>query len=1451
MANTKEYKIVINGIQESIDAVKSLNTQLDSLESRIKSLEGKAVGIKTSGGGSKTSSTSSLSEEEKLERQIAQLDEKRVAYSQELYQNYLAAKDVLKETVNDQKQLAAAERIQADNYSNTMTGIKQKLADLKSVHFTTDISTDEFKNQTTEINALNEKLKQLEAEYGVYSRNVGNYANGVAEGLQKIGIEVNGSIKEFDNVRQALKALKTEMQTLSTKQDMGIISEEEVERLQGLIPVVKQLESSIADAGKPMDSLLDTMQGLIALGSSVEGFAALFGMDEGKIQQTIQKLVALQNILQGIEVIKKQMQTGEGIGGMFAKGNAAIDKFSASLLGVSTNANAAKKGLTQVAAAEATTAVAAKGATVAVKTLSFALKTVGIGVVLTAVAFLVEGLQSLIEWFTKADEATERAKKINEEAAKAYGEAKSKIVSYTDRVKDFNGTKQQEKKLVDELNSQLGKELGTYKTLAEWQKVLIEKGDAYCESMLRQAKAQAALNLVTEAYVNLQKVQASIESGEYHHWYQTVAGDREADARALQEANQKIENAEKEYRKIVNESIKFDKEHSLGDFSPQIDTSKKTGAKLGKTIKDIEADLAKARVDAMKQGLTKTLAQLELERNKRIAEAKKTGKLVNEQIEQINKTYQQKIFDARVQYHANLINEEKKYADEVAKLNEEMYQKEVEISRKRNELKLENDIGNIISKKAVDSATTSDGDILDMDKLNEIYERSLRNLTYDYNFELPPKVLRQYKELEEELNNLYILIEGIDTSTEEGAKKFEEYETKIFDIGNQLRDLGEKYPNIVSEAEKIIGSTLDDSIQTRMAAVEGYYEKVLNFVTEAAEEEINIEKGRLKKELEIERDAEKERHKIAVSSIYDKETDKSNIGGRPRYLLEGYKTVKNNGILGNMSKQEAAKYFESSRKAMDEWLNSLDEKVEKGKISWEEYIQITGATALKGYQKAKTDYEEFLDMYNSLSDEEKSANEKRLQELVTILNETYVKYLEKVRAEQEAHDKQMKLLKEKCDADVEQADRDHQEKLRQATVDYHSQMISEYERAMSAISNKLDKAEKTTPLGIINYSATKKALKDLQESIATTLHKIEVDKMNLVSKLQEGKISFGDFSSLMDQLNTLGVQAQETSKSVSKSLQDLFSNTMQSINQIVGQLGSALSSLVGALGDYTDTMYENRIKDLEKYIEEYEKKLDEQKEITQKYADDVNSIEEELSSSRGDRRQQLIDQLNAQLAAQRGSLAQEKRMEKEKQRMEQEKEELEKEKFEQQKKVQRAQATMSGALAVTNALAVQPIWVGIATAAMVAAMTAVQIATINAQKYANGGVIQGKSHSQGGVKVLGGQAEVEGGEFITNKVTTAKNVDLLEYINTKRRKVNLEDLIDFYGSPVRRNVQAVRTKFADGGIIPTLRTDFDMNDRLLTAFEDYSNRQVVVSVVDINDRQAAVDNVKVLAGLTD
>ena len=47
------------------------------------------------------------------------------------------------------------------------------------------------------------------------------------------------------------------------------------------------------------------------------------------------------------------------------------------------------------------------------------------------------------------------------------------------------------------------------------------------------------------------------------------------------------------------------------------------------------------------------------------------------------------------------------------------------------------------------------------------------------------------------------------------------------------------------------------------------------------------------------------------------------------------------------------------------------------------------------------------------------------------------------------------------------------------------------------------------------------------------------------------------------------------------------------------------------------------------------------------------------------------------------------------------------------------------------------------------------------------------------------------------------------------------------------------------------RADITVGDKILSALEAYNDRDVVVSVVDINSRQNQVKSVQVMAGLTE
>ena len=128
---------------------------------------------------------------------------------------------------------------------------------------------------------------------------------------------------------------------------------------------------------------------------------------------------------------------------------------------------------------------------------------------------------------------------------------------------------------------------------------------------------------------------------------------------------------------------------------------------------------------------------------------------------------------------------------------------------------------------------------------------------------------------------------------------------------------------------------------------------------------------------------------------------------------------------------------------------------------------------------------------------------------------------------------------------------------------------------------------------------------------------------------------------------------------------------------------------------------------------------------------------------------------------------------------------VQKKAFERKKRMDIAQAIVNGALAMTKVTAQTGI-LAFGFSPFIAAMTAAQIAVIASQKFAKGGLIEkfadggmvnGKSHAQGGEKfAVGGRvAELEGGEAVINKRSTAMFKSQLSAMNAAGGGVKFAD----------------------------------------------------------------------------
>lgn len=1425
MANNtkqKHYQIVINGIQESVDAVKALNAQLDALEVKINSLQGKVINVTTNnvqtttsnGGGS---NAGELDAEAKLKQQIVNMEDKIIGARTDEYQILLQQKQELKEINQLQKENVAAANLEGKAYANTMNGMKAHLADIKAVLHNTDLNdTEGIQRLTTEANELTQKLKEMEQAYGVFGRSVGNYAEGVAEGMARAGqsatsikVEINGVTREFNDARQASRELGNELKSMAIQGKQGTDEFKEMQK------AVAQLNSDIKDAtvsSKAMDNMLDTLQGFTAIGSIGEGISALFGIDDDAIERSIQKLVALQNVMQGIEEIRQQMNTGEGIGGWISKGNDAIDTFVEKLLGANKAQQALNASTTAgtvatngLAAAQKGQAVATTTATVATKALGVALKAIGIGLIISLVATLITYWEDIYKWFTDTIPALKNLSVWFDKVRAVAVGVGTAIVNYM--VQPLATMGKVIKDLIEGNFSQIPTDIAngfkkTFNVIGNYQK-------GYHKEIERQQKVHNEKVRENQRKANEQMLKdEEAKYGKSHKRTQEYLKKQMALTKEGSEEHQELQRQlwadEREEREENNRKTKNANAKNARDSQNET-----------KTVLD---NINALRLRLMKEGLQKTLAQLQENRKKEIAELKGTAEEIAEQTKLINEAYERDVYNARKEHIDKMVDLERGYWNEVLQLQ----QQNIDEAYSNNILALQNNTNIQLSRplkdwedgygKPLENHATIDyiKQITTLQELNKIIEKST-----DARKELAKVIEFEKKRLDELRDSFKNLSES---QTSEEKKEINEYNKKI---SEEYEPLFFSYIKHMEAFENELPMTLEDAYHKKIKALEMYDKQVLDMQEQEYDKELKLAKKHVEDLYQIE--YQKRNDEIAqkfggttslsMSAITYTETAVENPSQAEKELAEIEAAYAH---LVERQKQ----LLEQAQRQREDNLISEQELADRQKQIYSEL----GGEIGERYRNEEITFETFMRTMSSM----------------------YDAYENEITNKTKAKTEQLRKL-----------ELDSLKKLQQARSRYYGNEVEAYNEFYNELSRRVQQQPVYDKIGfgVINLKQTRANYKALLAMTEELTSEVKAKKKRLQEDLNSNRISFDDFKTANKQLDNLENSLTDSCENVQRDLKELSGKWWGSIHNWIQEVGSSVNDILGSLSEIQSNRYEAMISDQEKWIEKYEQLLSEQEEITEKHSNRIDDIESELAESRGSRRQYLIDQLNAEMEAQRASLAEEKRIEKEKERADKKKKELEHDQAVNEKRMALWQAAINASMAISMAAVNKWPIPAVPMMALAAAVGAAQIAAIKSQNipsYGKGGLLVGKSHAQGGIKTSVGNTpiELEGREYVIRKTTTEKNIELLEYINKSQRKLNLEDFINFYSSPkVKKNIASIKSKFADGGQIPMLRTDISINDRLITAFEDYSNRPQVVSVVEIADKMDSVKKVQTLAGL--
>lgn len=863
----------------------------------------------------------------------------------------------------------------------------------------------------------------------------------------------------------------------------------------------------------------------------------------------------------------------------------------------------------------------------------------------------------------------------------------------------------------------------------------------------------------------------------YEHAMDTLATDTEAGRKEISALIELMNSNELVKSVLANPEMYIKSEEVVKRVKTMMEWIERFNGMVGsgqRTAEEIERS-ERLRIEAMEDGFAQRQALRDLEQRKELSQTR----LTEEDRRNIIKKYDNERIEDLKTTNEKLQSEARSHSDAMNRINDSIQSMRIELmrddfQRQLAELRLEWD-QRLREAKASEAKQREQ-----IELINQVYNR------------------REIAMMSEHYRELQRMREQAEKS-----RRAVQQETmdRYFETTQTNADL-----SLSSTRFDTPMQPMDPSLSAMVQSRQEFYDRMLSAQEEYGRKTLEMQKEQYSSELEQQKLAEDQRYEEAVGRYQGTPIEQS---------LGAYNQAMDNESIPAGTSAEA--YFSAYDKALKEWLISLEQGLQEGKISVERYNEIVANENAQAYLDGR---------------------------------QSFTEYMSALQAEKQTHDNAMLSMERSYEASVSAAVNSFLTTMEQNTAQSMQRTAQDISTALGQIRQSITGATVTGALEFVNIPATEDNLNRLKESVRQAMTEIDTLMSQASTAFANREIDFSQYEQITKDLTAVKDSATQTLTEIEDEAKRKRQELLQQLGQLANVAAQAMLTVMQQYGQYQDQEYQSRIDALGEYLEELQEKYDEQAQITQNAANEVNSIESELENARGSRRQHLIDQLNAEIEKQRQSAAQEREIQKEQEKVQKQQEKLEEERRKAQKRRDIAQATVSTSLAVLNALSTRPWWVGLAQAAIAAAMGAAQVAIISKTKYARGGLLQGPSHTQGGIPVGNTGIEVEGNEYVVNKKTAMTNLPLMEYVNGIRRRITLEDLVSFYASdkPYKGIRKQMYGKYAEGGEIPSLRP-LEWTRSFESALESYENRPVVVSVVDIMNKSEGVRKVQTLAGL--
>ena len=406
---------------------------------------------------------------------------------------------------------------------------------------------------------------------------MGKAMQGQVEVLQRVGITFDESQKKV--LQYGTESERAAMLAKVITQNVGNMNAELAKTDAGK---QKQLENTLGDIKEQMGAL-------------VQGIAPYVTM-ASQITITITGVVKLTTSLY-----------------------AAVKAFS-TLTVVTEATSRAKVGMTAVVRVLTATihgeAVGATTAAVATRALGVAVKSLlistGVGIAIVALTeainYLMNSSDDAAKSVDKLSEAEQKAKMAHQQTAQQIAGVRSEMMQNIAALKNFKGSKEQEKAMVQQMNTKYGEAMGYYSTVSQWYQTLTANSKAYCNQMINEITirnlANQAADLQQQRYdythdkngrtkkfsaekqIGLVKAQKG-DPGAFrmgNEWVRKYETSQKAEAdKVVTNLYRQEQNIKKRMEALVRQNQNISYKHTAGYSAapPTLNTSKGSGGNAG------------------------------------------------------------------------------------------------------------------------------------------------------------------------------------------------------------------------------------------------------------------------------------------------------------------------------------------------------------------------------------------------------------------------------------------------------------------------------------------------------------------------------------------------------------------------------------------------------------------------------------------------------------------------------------------------------------------------------------------------------------------------------------------------------------------------------------------------------------------------------------------------------